>query len=132
MARWQAETFPKLRAEAKRRGAVIYFADEAGLRSDHHTGTTWGPRGQTPVVKATGRRFSLNMISAVSNGGDFRFMTQAGSVTAPVFRDFLQRLLVGATQPISLGGRRSSYSPSEAGSRLHGLAQRLLALGVPR
>jgi hypothetical protein len=30
-----------LKAEAKRTGAVIYFADEAGVRSDFHAGTTW-------------------------------------------------------------------------------------------
>ena len=29
----------QIRAEARRVGASIYFADEAGIRSDHHTGT---------------------------------------------------------------------------------------------
>jgi transposase len=100
--RWQAEEFPQLRAEAKRAGAVIYFADEAGIRSDYHAGTTWAPCGQTPMVKATGRRFGLNMISAVSARGEFRFMVHEGTVTAVVFRDFLQRLLRGAKQPIFL------------------------------
>ncbi len=100
--RWQAEAFPRLQAEAKRAGAVIYFADEAGLRSDYHAGTTWAPCGRTPVVKATGRRFGLNVISAVSARGDFRFMVQEGTVTTVVFREFLKRLMVGAKQPIFL------------------------------
>jgi DDE superfamily endonuclease len=60
-------------------GATIYFADESGIRSDYHPGTTWAPQGQTPVVEATGRRFSLNMISAVSPQGEFRFMVHDGS-----------------------------------------------------
>lgn len=47
-------------------GATVYFADEAGIRSDYYAGTTWAPVGQTPVVKVTGARFSLNMISAVT------------------------------------------------------------------
>ena len=38
-------------------GAVIYFADEAGIRSDYHAGTTWSPVGQTPEVKNTGTRY---------------------------------------------------------------------------
>ena len=100
--KWQAEEFPALKAEAKQAGAVIYFADEAGVRSDFHAGTTWAPCGETPIVKATGRRFGLNMISAVSARGDFRFMVHEGSVTAKVFREFLRRLMQGAKQPIIL------------------------------
>jgi transposase len=42
------------------------------------------------------------MISAVSGQGDLRFMVHEGTVDAPVFRDSLKRLLVGATQPIYL------------------------------
>lgn len=99
---WQAEEFPVLQAEAKRAGAVIYFADEAGIRSDFHAGTTWAPYGKTPILKTTGRRFGFNLLSAVSARGDFRFMVQEGSVTAVVFREFLKRLLQGAKQPVIL------------------------------
>lgn len=97
---WEAETYPAIKAEAAAAGATIYFADESGIRSDYHTGTTWAPCGETPVVEVTGRRFSLNMISAVSPRGDFRFMIHEGTVTSPVFKTFLQRLLVGATRPV--------------------------------
>lgn len=81
-------------------GATIYFADESGIRSDYHTGTTWAPQGQTPVVSSTGRRFSLNMISAVSAQGEFRFMLHEGSVGAKVFLEFLKRLMIGAQKPV--------------------------------
>ena len=99
---WEAEIYPAIRAEAKVVGATIYFADESGIRSDYHTGTTWAPIGETPVVEVTGRRFSLNMISAVSPRGEFRFMLHDGSVNAEVFREFLKRLMVGAKQPVFL------------------------------
>ncbi len=99
---WETETYPAIRAEAKRVGATIYFGDESGIRSDHHTGTTWAPQGQTPVVRATGRRFSLNMISAVSTQGEFRFMLHEGSVGAKVFLEFLKRLMVNAEKPVFL------------------------------
>jgi len=36
------------------------------VRSNYHAGTTWAPVGQTPAVCATGARFGLNMISAIS------------------------------------------------------------------
>ncbi|MFL6221745.1 MAG: winged helix-turn-helix domain-containing protein, partial [Actinomycetes bacterium] len=61
VARWKAETYPAIRAEAARVGATIYFTDEAGVGSDYHAGTTWAPVGQTPVVAD---RFGINLISA--------------------------------------------------------------------
>lgn len=99
---WEQETFPAIRREARAAGAMVFFADEAGLRSDYHTGTTWAPKGETPVATTTGRRFSFNMISAVSPRGDFRFMIHEGTVDSSVFITFLKRLLVGAKQPIFL------------------------------
>jgi len=99
---WESETYPEIPAEARRAGASIYIADESGIRTDYHTGTTWAPTGQTPVVEVTGRRFSLNIISAVSPRGDFRFMLHEGTVTASVFKRFLQRLMIGAQRPIFL------------------------------
>jgi transposase len=98
--RWMAEDFPAIRRRAKREGAQIFFADEAGVRSDYHSGTTWGKRGQTPIVSSTGARFGINLISAVSSQGELRFMITKGRVTAAVFIDFLKRLLVNATRPI--------------------------------
>ena len=56
--RWKTKEFPAIRAQAKKEGAIIYFADEAGIRSDYRSGTTWAPIGQTPVVRGTGKRYS--------------------------------------------------------------------------
>ena len=56
--------------------AEIWFADESGLRSDYHAGTTWGVKGQTPIVRSTGARYRLNMISAVNRRGRMRFMIE--------------------------------------------------------
>lgn len=75
---------------------------ESGIRADYHTGTTWAPQGCTPVVEATGKRFSLNMISAVSAQGEIRFVVHDGAVTAVVFREFLSRLMLGAREPLFL------------------------------
>jgi transposase len=100
--RWQTEQFPRIRAEAKKVQAQIFFADESGVRSDYHAGTTWAPRGATPVVKATGARFGLNMLSAVSARGEFRFMLHEGTVNAQVFREFLRRLMIGQSTPVFL------------------------------
>ena len=73
MDRWKKETYPGIQAAAEAAGATVYFADEAGIRSDYHAGTTWSPIGQTPEVKNAGARYSVNMISAVSAQGALRF-----------------------------------------------------------
>jgi transposase len=92
---WVKREYPRIRAQAKREGAEIFFADESGIRSDFHAGTTWAPIGQTPVVKQTGQRFSLNMISAVSPKGHLRFMVTPKRIGASVFVEFLKRLMHG-------------------------------------
>jgi transposase len=100
--RWKSEEYPAIRAAAEDRGATIYFADEAGVRSDYHAGTTWSPIGQTPVVMNTGSRFSVNMISAVSAKGALRFAVYEGNTNAATFTDFCKRLLHDATGPVYL------------------------------
>jgi transposase len=98
--RWLEKDYPAIRRRAKREKAQIFFADEAGVRSDYHSGTTWGRRGHTPVVSSTGARFGANLISAISAQGQLRFMLTKGRVTAAVFIEFLKRLLVNATTPV--------------------------------
>jgi geranylgeranyl pyrophosphate synthase len=80
--RWEREDYPAIAAEAKRVGARVFFGDEAGMRSDHHAGTTWAPIARTPTVPTTGQRFGLNMLSAVAPDGRFCFMVYEGRVTA--------------------------------------------------
>jgi transposase len=100
--KWIDEEYPKIRRQARKVGAEIYFGDEAGVRSDFHSGTTWGKRGHTPIVSSTGARFSLNMISAVSPRGQMRFMITKTRATAKVFIEFLKRLMVNAPGPVFL------------------------------
>ncbi len=100
--RWLKEEYPKIRALAEREKAEIFFEDESGVRSDFHSGTTWAPKGETPVVRVTGARFSLNMISAVSPRGELRFMVVRGGVGAGMFIEFLKRLAQGSQRKIFL------------------------------
>ena len=102
VARWEREDYPAIAAEAKRLGARVYFVDEAGMRSDHHAGTTWAPMARTPTVPTTGQRFGINMLSAVAPDGQFCFMLHEGRVTAAVFIDFLERLLHDSDRPVFL------------------------------
>lgn len=99
---WIKEEYPKIRAMARKQGADIFFADEAGVRSNFHSGRTWAACGQTPVIATTGARFSCNMISAVSPRGNMRFMLVEDKLTAKVFIEFLKRLVHGWPHPVFL------------------------------
>lgn len=100
--RWLNEEYPQIKQLAQRLKAQIFFGDEAGVRSDHHAGTTWAVKGHTPIVSSTGARFGLNIISAVSAQGEFRFMTVKGSVGTARFIEFIKRLLHGIDRMIFL------------------------------
>lgn len=93
IAAWLRTEYPKIRNRAKRERATIFWEDEMGCRSDHQAGRTYGRRGQTPIVPATGQRFRCNVISAIGNRGELAFMVFKGRFNAPVFLDFLVRLL---------------------------------------
>lgn len=90
---WLEREYPQIRKEAKAKGALIYWGDEMGLRSDHQAGRSYGRRGQTPVIPGTGQRFRCNTISALTNRGQLAFMVFRQRFTVAVFKRFLQRLL---------------------------------------
>ena len=99
---WVQKEYPAIAQEAKRLGAEIWFGDESGLRSDYHAGTTWGRKGQTPVVRSTGARYRLNLLSAVNRRGRMRFMIEKSRLNAEVVCRFLDRLMFGSTRPVFL------------------------------
>ncbi len=100
--RWLKKDFPAIRRAARKAGGEIWFGDEAGVRSDCHHGTTWGAKGRTPVVKTTGARFGLNLMSVVNRKGGMRFMCIEGRTTAGVVVEFLRRLLASTDKPVFL------------------------------
>jgi transposase len=100
--RWKEEEFPHIQKRAKKEGATIYFQDESGIRSDFHAGTTWAPKGQTPIIEATGARFGLNMVAAITPKGEMHFMIVKGTVNATIICDFLKRLMHGHQNKVFL------------------------------
>ena len=96
------KVFPEIKKSAKRVGATVYFQDESGIRSDFHSGKTWAVKGQTPVIEATGARFGLNMVGAISTRGQLRFMVVKGSVDSERICDFLEKLMHNAEKPVYL------------------------------
>jgi len=92
---WLDETYPKLKKRAKKLGAKIFFLDEAGFQSDPPLGRTYGLKGETPVVKTSGQRQSINVISAVNARGEFWAATYDGKLNAESFVIFLKDFMKG-------------------------------------
>jgi transposase len=99
---WIKETYPKLRRRAKGLGAKIFFLDEAGFQSDPPLGRTYGLKGKTPVVRTSGQRQSLNVISAVNARGQFWAATYTGKLDAEAFVAFLGNFMQGRAGKIFL------------------------------
>lgn len=100
---WLKKDYPRIRALAQREKAEIFFGDAAHMRSDHHSGRTWGKKGKTPIVETTGARHGMSLLSAITSRGQMRFMIkEKGGVNAAVFIEFIKRLMTGAKRPIFL------------------------------
>jgi transposase len=112
--RWLVEEYPQVQREAKEEGAEIHWGDEMGARSDHQSGRTWGKKGKTPVVGATGQRFRCNVISSLTNRGVLRFRVFEERFTFEVFIDFLGRLIRFGKRKVYLIVDRHPVHMSEA------------------
>jgi len=99
---WIQAEYPAIARQAQQEKAEIWFGDESGVRSDYHAGTTWAARGKTPVVRTTGARYRLNMLSAVNRRGKMRFMIEAKGLNADVMCRFLDRLMAGQKRRVFL------------------------------
>jgi transposase len=91
--KWLKTAYPLIKKEAKKEKREIYFSDEAGFHATAQYGSTWAPKGQTPILKTTGQRQKVNCISAINNQGKLRFMLYDEKFTAAVFIRFLKQLM---------------------------------------
>jgi transposase len=97
---WLTKEYPAIKEQAKREGNIVFWGDEMGMRSDHlgrsrfrQAGTSYGRRGETPVISGTGHRFRCSMISAITNRGKLAFMVFGQKFKASVFIGFMKRLV---------------------------------------
>ena len=102
IAAWLATSYPAIAKRAKAMRAVIYWGDETGISNQDQIGSSYAPKGQTPVITRSTKRITRSMISAVSNRGLMRFMLYEGALNADRFIAFLRRLIKDAGQKVIL------------------------------
>ena len=110
---WMEETYPAIKERAETERATIFFADEAGCRTDYHAGRTWSPVGQTPVVRNLGKHESIGMASAISMRGAMFWMTFDGAMNSTLFTEFLTLLIHDIDGKIFLIVDRAPYHTSK-------------------
>jgi transposase len=102
VAEWLEKKYPEIESRAAKEGGEIHWGDETGVRSTCQHSRGYARPGDTPELTVPGNRFSVNMISTITNQGKVRWMTYTGKMNAALFIVFLTRLIAGATKKVFL------------------------------
>ncbi|MGH8010048.1 MAG: IS630 family transposase [Candidatus Binatia bacterium] len=102
VAEWLEKTYPEIERRAAQAGGEIHWGDETGVRSTCPHRRGYARPGETPELPVSGSRFSVHMISPITNQGKVRWMIYEGKMNAAVFIVFLTRLIAGASTKILL------------------------------
>jgi transposase len=102
VAEWLEQTYPEIEKRAAREGGEIHWGDETGVRSTCQHSRGYARPQATPELKVPGSRFSVNMMSTITNQGKVRWMIYQGRMNAALFIVFLTRLIAGASKKVFL------------------------------
>jgi transposase len=90
---FEEETLPNTVKQAEKEGGQLHFADETGARISDQIGTTYAPKGQTPVEDIPENRVRQNVISNVTPEGEMLFWLFPGNMNADTFIEYLEYLV---------------------------------------
>jgi len=100
---WRTVAWPALVREARQRGALLLFGDEASFAQWGSLGYTWAPRGQQPLVLTGGKRTGYKVFGLLDYfTGRLFAHGHTGRFTAESYCAFLAAVLAATDQPIVL------------------------------
>lgn len=102
LQKWLDEQYPAIKDRAKAEGAEIQWGDETGVRNINQHGRSYAPKGKTPIKRNMAKRFSVNMISTVTNQGKVKFMIYSGSMNTERLIEFMKQLIKNESKKIFL------------------------------
>ena len=100
--KWLDESYPAIKEQAKAEGGEIHWSDETGVRNNCQHGRSHAPKGKTPVKEIMSKRFSINMISSVTNQGKVQFMVYSDNMNADSLIEFMEQLIKSSNRKIFL------------------------------
>ncbi len=132
-AHWRTVEWPAILRQARRRGALLLFGDEASFAQWGSLGYTWAPRGQQPVVRTCGKRKGYKVFGLLDYfTGRLFAQGHSGRFTAASYCGFLAAVLAATDQPIVLvqdGARYHTARDTQAFFAAH--AERLTVYQLP-
>lgn len=100
--KWLDEEYPVIQKRAKEENAEIQWGDETGVRNNCQHGRSYAPKGKTPTKMSMSKRFSVNMISSLTNQGKVQFMIYSENMNSDRLILFLTQLTKDSPKKIFL------------------------------
>lgn len=94
--------YPEIVKKAKEENAQIFWGDETGINNQPFNQRGYSLKGVKPVLKIEAKREKINMISAISNQGNLRFMCYEENMTQQLLIEFMRRLVRSTNRKIFL------------------------------
>jgi hypothetical protein len=94
------QTLPAVKEQAEQEEAQLHFVDEVGVKTSDQIGTSYAPKGETPIQEVPKTHIEQDVISSVTPDGDLLYWAFPGTMNAEKFIDFLERLVSEASGKI--------------------------------
>jgi transposase len=130
---WRSVTWPAIVAEARRRQALLLFADEASFAQWGSLGYTWALRGHQPLIRTTGKRKNYKVWGLIDYfSGRLFYEGSTGRFNAAGYCAFLATVLAQTTGPIIvIQDGASFHTAKEAQDFIAAHAERLTVYQLP-
>ncbi len=93
---WKNNRFPEIMKIAKKKRALLFYADESMISLIPHIGKTWSFPNQNPIVHVSGKpRQNIGITAAVNQQGRlcFELLKEKEKFTAKIFIRFLKKMM---------------------------------------
>jgi transposase len=99
---WLQEVYPAIEERVRQEDAEIHFADETGVAADEHPRYGYARKGERATMEVPDSHIRVNVISTVSNTGEFHFQSYNRTMNGAQFISFLEQLLRETSKKILL------------------------------
>jgi transposase len=127
------ETLQNTVKRAEKEGGQLHFADETGARISDQIGTTYAPKGQTPVEDVSNNPLRQNMISNVTPEGEMLHWLFPGNMNADTFIEYLEYLAAWSKRKVFLFiDRHPSHTAAKVDQWLDEHSDQIEVIWLPR
>jgi transposase len=100
--KWMDDEYPQIKNDAKTEDAEIHWGDETGVKNSCNHGRSYAPIGKTPIKLSMSKRFSINMISSLTNQGKVQFMIYSENMKSDILITFMEQLIKSSPKKVYL------------------------------